>query len=168
MSSEPEMSDAQFTNVFSIMIGGLILIAIVLVILARILSAEVSQSNLNANTRNEGIAKTIEPVGQITIGEEPSAAAASETKQTQAMSGEQVYKSTCSACHGTGAGGAPVFGNAQAWAPHIAKGIDTLYQHALHGFQGKAGVMPPRGGNSSLTDADVKAGVNYMVHAAQK
>ena len=170
MSSEPEMSDAQFTNIFAIMVGGLIIITILLVILARIVSSGVNQSSVSTDVRNANVAKRLEPVGQITIGQEPasSSAAPAANQQTQAVSGEAVYKGTCIACHGTGAAGAPVFGNAQAWAPHIAKGIETLYQHALHGFQGKTGVMPPKGGNSSLTDAQVKAGVDYMVHAAQQ
>lgn len=171
MSTEPEMSDAQFTNVFSIMIGGLILLAIALIILAIVVSSGVNQSNVSATVRDATVAKRIQPVGQITIGEEPKAAGtaqASGSGKTEVASGETVYKNTCSACHGTGAAGAPVFGNSQAWSPRIAKGIETLYQHALHGFQGDSGVMPPKGGNSSLSDAEVKAGVDYMVNAAKK
>ncbi|MGA8262501.1 MAG: c-type cytochrome [Arenicellales bacterium] len=165
------MSDAQFANIFGIMIGSLVVIAILLIILAKVVSSGVNQSSVSADVRNAQVAKQLEPVGQITIGQEPASSestAPAAGQQTQAVSGEAVYKGTCIACHGTGAAGAPVFGNAQAWAPHIAKGIETLYQHALHGFQGKSGVMPPKGGNSSLTDAQVKAGVDYMVHAAQK
>jgi len=170
MSTEPEMSDAQFTNVFSVMIGGLILLAIALIIVAIVVSSGVNHSNVSATVRDATVAKRIQPVGQITIGAEPAAAStqASGSQQTEAASGETVYKTTCSACHGTGAAGAPVFGNSEAWSPRIAKGIETLYQHALHGFQGDSGVMPPKGGNSSLTDEEVKAGVDYMVNAAKK
>jgi len=37
-----------------------------------------------------------------------------------------------------------------------------LYDHALKGFQGKSGVMPPKGG-STASDAEVKAAVDYIV-----
>jgi cytochrome c5 len=77
--------------------------------------------------------------------------------------GENTYKMACFACHGTGAAGAPKFGDKTAWAPHIAKGKDTLYNHAINGFKGNSGVMPPKGGRTDLSDADVKAAVDYMV-----
>jgi cytochrome c5 len=62
--------------------------------------------------------------------------------------------------------GAPKFGDKAAWSGRIAQGTPTLYEHAIKGFQGKAGVMPPKGG-SSAPDADVKAAVDYMVSAAK-
>jgi len=77
--------------------------------------------------------------------------------------GEDIYKQTCFACHAAGVAGAPKLEDKAAWAPRIAQGIDTLYTHSIKGFQGKAGMMPPKGGNMSLTDADVKAAVDYMV-----
>jgi cytochrome c5 len=80
--------------------------------------------------------------------------------------GQKLFASVCTACHGAGIAGAPKFGDKSAWAPRIAKGLDTLYDHALHGFQGGAGVMPPKGG-SSASDDDVKAAVRYMVNAAK-
>ncbi len=80
--------------------------------------------------------------------------------------GQKLFGSVCTACHGMGIAGAPKFGDKAAWAPRIAEGIDTLYQHAINGFQGKNGVMPPKGG-SSASDDDVKAAVRYMVAAAK-
>jgi len=76
--------------------------------------------------------------------------------------GEHVYKSTCSMCHGTGIGGAPKFGNKADWSPRIARGKETLYGHALKGFTGAKGTMPPKGANPSLADSDVRAAVDYM------
>lgn len=81
--------------------------------------------------------------------------------------GEKVYKTTCVMCHQTGASGAPLFGNKDEWGPRIAQGLPTLYDHALKGFTGKKGAMPPRGANASLSDDDVKAGVDYMVSKAK-
>ena len=77
--------------------------------------------------------------------------------------GEGVYKGGCVACHGAGIAGAPKVGDQTAWAPRIAQGKPVLYEHAIKGYQGKAGVMPAKGGNVSLADADVKAAVDYMV-----
>jgi cytochrome c5 len=80
--------------------------------------------------------------------------------------GKKLFENVCSACHGMGIAGSPKFGDKAAWAPRIAKGLDTLYDHAIHGFQGNNGVMPPKGG-SSASDDDVKAAVRYMVDAAK-
>jgi cytochrome c5 len=81
--------------------------------------------------------------------------------------GEHVFKGTCAMCHATGAGGAPMFKSKADWAPRVAQGKETLYGHALKGFTGSKGTMPAKGGNISLPDDDVKAGVDYMVSHAQ-
>ena len=81
--------------------------------------------------------------------------------------GKKVYDATCVVCHGAGIAGAPKFGDKSAWTTRIAEGNNTLYAHAIQGFQGKGGVMPPKGGNTTLADADVKAAVDYMVSAAK-
>jgi cytochrome c5 len=78
------------------------------------------------------------------------------------LEGKRVFDKTCGLCHGAGVAGAPRPGDRAAWAPRIAQGDAVLYQHALMGFEGATGYMPPRGGGS-LTDAEVKAGVDYMV-----
>lgn len=84
-----------------------------------------------------------------------------------AADGKKVFDSGCVACHGAGIAGAPKFGDKAAWAPRITEGVNTLYTHAIGGFTGKGGVMPPKGGNTTLSDADVKAAVDYMVSAAK-
>jgi len=82
--------------------------------------------------------------------------------------GEDTYKKVCFACHGTGAAGAPKLGDKAAWAPRIKQGNDTLYTHAIKGFSSKPGsVMPAKGGNPTVADADVKAAVDYMVNASK-
>jgi cytochrome c5 len=81
--------------------------------------------------------------------------------------GEGVYKTACIACHGAGIAGAPKAGDKAAWSPRIAQGKPMLYDHALKGYQGKAGVMPAKGGNVALADADVKSAVDYMVSLAK-
>jgi cytochrome c5 len=76
--------------------------------------------------------------------------------------GKRVFDQTCGLCHGAGVGGAPRPGDKGNWGPRIAQGNDLLYRHALEGFSGATSFMPARGG-ASLTDAQVKAGVDYMV-----
>lgn len=85
----------------------------------------------------------------------PVAGAAASAVET----GKQIWEGTCSACHATGALGAPKIGNKAEWVPHLAKGLKVLEQHALHGFL----QMPAKGGNPSLTDAQVIKALEYMV-----
>jgi cytochrome c5 len=95
-----------------------------------------------------------------------AAPAAAAPATASADTGKALYSATCVACHGAGIAGAPKVGDKGAWAPRVAQGANVLYEHALKGFQGKTGMMPPKGG-SSAPDADVKAAVDYMVAAAK-
>ena len=81
--------------------------------------------------------------------------------------GEQIYATACMACHGAGIAGAPRTGDVGAWSERIAAGLDTLVSHAINGFQGTKGMMPAKGGNPSLSDAEVQAAVEYMVAQSQ-
>ena len=81
--------------------------------------------------------------------------------------GEALFQQTCSACHAAGIAGAPKAGDKAAWGPRIAKGSPTLYDHAIHGFQGTAGVMPAKGGRTDAPDDLVKQAVDYMVGLAK-
>jgi cytochrome c5 len=107
------------------------------------------------------------PASTTALPAAPQAAAAPvATSSATADTGKALFGTTCIACHGAGIAGAPKFGDKTAWAPRIQQGVNVLYEHAIKGFQGKAGVMPPKGG-SSAPDADVKAAVDYMAAAAK-
>ena len=99
----------------------------------------------------------------------PASAAATTTTATatpvSADAGEKLFGSVCATCHTAGLMGAPKLADKAAWAPRIAQGKDTLYKHAIVGYQGKAGVMPAKGG-SQASDDEVKAAVDYMVSKA--
>ena len=101
----------------------------------------------------------------------PTAASAAATTTTatatpvSADAGEKLFGSVCATCHTAGLMGAPKLADKAAWAPRIAQGKDTLYKHAIVGYQGKAGVMPAKGG-SQASDEEVKAAVDYMVSKA--
>ena len=61
--------------------------------------------------------------------------------------------------------GAPKYGGKAGWAYRISKGIATLENNFTEGFRGKKGVMPTKGGRSSLSDSEVKAAIAYMINA---
>lgn len=81
--------------------------------------------------------------------------------------GESVYNSGCAACHTTGVAGAPKTGDKDAWAGRVTQDIETIYDHAINGYQGESGVMPPKGGFMNLSDDDVKLVVDYMIEASK-
>lgn len=87
------------------------------------------------------------------------ATAPAATAQSDLANGKAVYEKACMVCHAAGVAGAPKTGDKGAWAPRLASGPDPLYLSALKG----KGAMPPKGGNVTLPDADVKAAVDYMV-----
>ena len=76
--------------------------------------------------------------------------------------GKTLYESNCAACHDSGSSGAPKLGNKEAWSGRMAEGKDVMIKKAITGIDGKIGMMPPRGGNTSLTDEDVKTVILYM------
>jgi len=78
---------------------------------------------------------------------------------TALADGKAVYDKTCKMCHTSGLAGAPKLGDKADWAARSKQGVDTLVQHAVKGFKGSKGMMPPKGGNPSLSDTDVKAAV---------
>jgi cytochrome c5 len=114
-----------------------------------------------------GSAAAMTAPGENAPGLAPAAVAAAASTPTASVdTGKALFDQTCVACHGAGIAGAPKFGDKAAWAPRIAQGKGVMYDHALKGFQGKSGVMPPKGG-ASAPDNDVKAAVDYMAAAAK-
>ena len=81
----------------------------------------------------------------------------------QPRSAEAVYNTICKACHEAGVAGAPKTGDKAAWAPRIATGMATLVKVATEGKN----AMPPRGGDATLTDAELKATVEFLVDKAK-
>ena len=78
-------------------------------------------------------------------------------------SGEAIYNAVCTACHAAGVAGAPKTGDKAAWAPRIATGAAALLASATNGKN----AMPPRGGGADLTDAELKAAVEYLTGKAK-
>ncbi|MBE9549222.1 MAG: cytochrome c5 family protein [Proteobacteria bacterium] len=82
--------------------------------------------------------------------------------------GADTYNAACTACHGPGIAGAPKVGDAAAWKDRISKGEETLVKHAIEGFQGDAGMMPPKGGRMDISDEAIAAAVKYMIAQASE
>lgn len=106
------------------------------------------------------------PDGETSM-EESSSMTEESVVEADAAQGKQVYDQACFTCHAQGIAGAPKIGDKALWEPRIAKGMDTLVNNAINGFQGESGVMPPKGGFMNLSDEEVTAAVAYMVAESQ-
>lgn len=123
----------------------------------------------------DGAEETAEPATEEDATEsaeamDEAAGESEETTQVAAVSsvdGKAVYDKACFACHTAGVAGAPKLGDPAAWADRIARGMDSMANNAINGYQGDAGVMPAKGGNPSLSDEEVTAAVQYMVEQSQ-
>ncbi len=136
-----------------------LVLAFVVPIVVIVLFAQLATSGRNYDEDSkspEAVAKRIKPVAEVNMG---TAGPAGKVLKT----GEEVYKSTCLACHGAGVANAPKFGDKKAWAMHLMHGTEHVYENALKG----KGAMPPKGGNLTLSDAEVKAAVDYMLGAVK-
>ena len=123
---------------------------------------DTNKSQSSASKEDPKVAETkakenIQPVAKVELAQAVAEGAASGGK-----SGEEVYKAVCSMCHQAGMLNAPKFGDTQAWAPRISRGYETLVQHALKGIRS----MPAKGGNASLSDAEVAGAVLYMTNSS--
>lgn len=117
----------------------------------------------------DDIQQRVKKVGKLNIGDAaapaPAATAPAQSSENAApaqINGADLYQASCFACHGTGAAGAPILGQADVWAPRIANGEATLIDHAINGLN----AMPPRGG-TTLNDDEIKAVVAYMIESSQ-
>jgi cytochrome c5 len=173
--SSNDNKDQKFFDMYSLIIGGLVVCAVLIYVLAMNISEDTQEVFVREGAEYQAaIAERIRPVGQVyRPGEEQQSAAPTVQAVEQpepvatALSGPDVYNQACLACHATGAGGAPIVGDAAAWAARIAQGTDVLYDHAINGFTGEAGVMLPKGGRLDLSDDEVNSAVDFMVSESQ-
>jgi cytochrome c5 len=162
------ISDGVFVKNFAMLVGALAGVTFVFFIVAQMVAAQVpTEDTAEMMAKKEALVERISPVGQL-VGADSSGGDGGMTQvATTAVDGQATYNTACAVCHAAGVAGAPKLGDKAAWAPRIAQGADTLYQHAINGFQGAVGYMPAKGGNASLDDAAVKAAVDHMVKAGQ-
>lgn len=164
--------DSQFFTVFSLVLGILIALTIVLFGFARMVGANTQAQHVKADPRYiADVAQNVRPLGRVAVAGEdnsalailPAAGAAVAVALALPEDGPGTYEAVCTACHGGGIAGAPKTGDPAVWAPRIAQGKDILYKHAIEGYTGKAGVMPAKGGRADLPDELVRLAVDYMI-----
>lgn len=157
--------DQHFYDTFMLVLGILAAFAIAMYWLAgSIAEATPGAYEKGSATEEQLIDQRLAPIGDVQISGDASTQMAATAPVSGAAAGvpkagKEIWGGTCSACHQAGLLGAPKIGDKAAWAPRIAKGMDVLKQHALHGFN----QMPAHGGNSALTDDDVVKALEYMV-----
>ena len=156
------MTDREFLKTFSGLLAALVALTIVIFVVAQMVSGSGKTKIKSVQADNE-IAERIKPVGELVVAGATAVANGVVSTANAAADGKGTYDKACVACHGAGVAGAPKIGDKAAWGARIAQGNDTLYTHAIKGFQGKKGFMPAKGGNASLADGDVKAAVDYRV-----
>ena len=164
--------DRKFFDTFMLVLGILAAITIGLMVLAGIISTNTAVKYREEDPlRQHETLERIKPVARLAVaGQDNTALSAAATTPTVAaadMAGDQVYAEVCAACHTAGIAGAPKIGDKAAWASRIAQGADTLNKHAIEGYQGKAGYMPPKGGRTDLSDQSVVNAVEHLVAASK-
>lgn len=108
-----------------------------------------------------------QPTASVVAAAPATASAPAPTPVAENTVGKKVYGATCAMCHAAGVAGAPKPGDKADWGPRVAQGKDTLYKHAIEGFTGAKGMMPARGGSTTLSDDELKAAVDHMVALSQ-
>ncbi len=142
---------------------------LLIVLIAQYVTGGLKTDPSNPEMSEEAIARRIKPAGDVVLGEAPApppvsaGAAGTPAKAAGPADGKTVFEKACVACHGSGLMNSPKAGDKSAWAPRIAQGKPTLYEHALKGIR----MMPAKGGNAALADDEVKAAVDYMVGLAK-
>jgi cytochrome c5 len=168
--NENPTSDEKIFDLLLLTIGVLVGVAVGLYVIAselgnkRQLAMQMQDPAFQAAV-NERIA----PFGRVVLEGEvvESAEVAAPVEEPEeakvVLTGPQVYNNACTACHSTGAGGAPIVGDVAGWAPRIANGEATLASNAINGI----GIMPPKGGYAQYSDEEITSAVQYMVEQSQ-
>ena len=173
-------ADDIFWREFGVILLLLIGFSVGMFIIARAIGAS-SMDRMQSGAKS--VAMRIEPVGRVRIGDptqqvgadamevamapsappETSAELESPAEAVAEAPGEAVYNTLCHACHAGGIAGAPKLDDNAAWAERMAKGgLDGMVATAIQGLGG----MPPRGGNPTLTDEEIRQSIEYMLEQA--
>ena len=164
---EDAREDRAFLRQFGGVIAGFVALTVALIFLARYMQPE---PDADANPSQKILAEQrITPVGAVRYGDEGAAALAEVEAAAVAaipapsedivVDGETVYGGLCKTCHEAGVAGAPMAGSDQMATRLDEKGLDMLVSNAINGLN----AMPPRGGNPTLTDEQIRAAVEFML-----
>lgn len=163
--------DTHFFNVFSVVIGLLVVVALVLLALSRSIGNNTQVIETRADQAYvQGADERTQPLVRVAVaGKDNSAlvikglAQAGTIKLEVPKDAAALYEAVCKTCHAAALAGAPKTGDRSAWGPRIAQGKAVLYEHAIKGYTGKSGAMPAKGGRTDLDDELIKSGVDYML-----
>lgn len=178
MSEEQNSTIVRDTSMVLMFIVGVSVVAFIV--------AKIIFGTPDVDDSDEAVAKRLAPVGSVNIGEPfllddaaqaPSAPVTTPTETkpeatvaeapavavAPAAPGKAAYGKICFVCHDAGVGGAPKYGDAAAWTPRRQKGTEMLVINAINGMTGETGIMPPKGGLTSLSDDEVRASVMYLL-----
>lgn len=155
--------DQTFIRRFSGIILGLVIFTVLIIVLA--LNFQTPDDPAANPSQLTLAAERIAPIAAVRTGDaevpqvaaKPAPVAASSAPFNGSLDGKLIYDNVCSACHNIGVADAPVPGGTME--ERASKGLDTLVMNAINGIN----VMPPRGGNSDLTDEQVRVAVEYML-----
>lgn len=163
--------DRTFIRHFSWVVAGLAGITIFFIFLAFLLVGITHDEGHSGYTYVQYLKSHPSASHAIKGSKKPSEAAAQSTQapasdvaSNNKVNGKAIWQAHCSVCHATGVAGAPKIGDKKEWGPILkSTTLAVLHKHAIHGFKGQRGYMPPKGGDASLTDSEVEAAVDYMV-----
>jgi len=145
--------------------SALIAIALLVAVIHALTAGRFADNGSPGNSR--AVESRVAPIGTVNTGAAalaaPAPTAGGAATAAAVDPGAATYDRLCQACHATGAAGAPLLGNKEAWEPRIAQGMDALLQTVING----KGAMPPKGGRVDLGDADIMSAVAYMVSESQ-
>lgn len=113
-----------------------------------------------SNEVTEAIKSRLAPVGQVCMaGEDCAAAPTASASSGEPRDPADIYGSACATCHDAGVSGAPKLGSVDDWASRLDKGTETLYDHAINGFN----AMPAMGLCSDCSEEEIEKTVDYMI-----
>lgn len=179
MSNNEENSSGIETpkQLIAVVLAAFVFPITIIVLLAQFASGGISPDKSDPTLSGEAVAERLKPVGSLVLTSTSPLAGKVLNKKTGPVKSmaspavvssgpdkvQAIYSASCSACHASGAAGAPKLGDKQAWTSRIKSGTKLLYKSAIEGKK----AMPPKGGNVSLSNEDVKAVVDYMVSKAE-
>ena len=142
-----------------VVVGSFIFAMIVIVAATKKDSPEPTPKVVQNTVVEEKVAEAdVKPVAEVKVAQ----ATPEKTGDSGSISGEKIAQKNCALCHSSGMMNSPKIGDKEQWAPRIAQGKEMLVNNAIKGI----GVMPAKGGNTSLSDAEVAAAVVWMANSS--
>ena len=142
-------------------LGAMVAFAVFIGVLAYFIGGFAHKDRVPDARELTALKERIAPIGEVRTSDQPLETAAADASQAPAAprSGTEVVQQVCAACHGAGVLGAPKIGAKADWQPRLAQGFDTLLNHSVNGIR----TMPPKGGNPSLSEDELKAALTEML-----